>query len=939
MEGARHDLVERGAERAALGELLAAARDGIGGVALVEGGAGLGKSRLLAECRVLASGAEVLAARGSLLEQPFVFGVLRALLGPAVRTRVPAERAALLTGAAAPAATALALDDVPGGAVQPTPALLDAIYWLVDGLCARGPLVLLVDDAHWADGPSLRALAYLAHRAEALPLALVLARRPDATETDPEAAAALAHAAGTRLTPARLSPGGIAELAAAITARPLTPDDVRVLAAVTQGNPFLVRQVTQELAAYGREGLGSGAALSPAGLRGVIGGRLAQLDPGAQEVARTLVVLGDGAHLADVAALAGLDPDAVLGHLDALIAAGLLTDDARFAFAHPLLADAVDAELTTAERARRHRAAAARLAAVGAGAERIAAHLGRSVPAGDPAAVEQLRAAARDAVRRGAPEAAVVHLRRAQAEPPSADAALAVRVELGLAELAAGHDGTAAEHLDPVLDDPAWPAQTAAAAAWACGAAGGPLGTIAALRRGAAAREAADPEGALWLTGMSGYLDYFVPLELRRPAALPPREALTGATPAERMALTAHLAGCTSAEPAVATSAAQCADMARRALGAGALAADADFQGAIFASGPILGLLYAEALDDAAAELAHVERQARAQAAAGGLSVALFPTTYALILRGDVRAAAARSESWFEITALLQGEQRSAYHAFTVALQVLAVLDHTGAADAEGVIAEHGVAGELAPDQLWLLPARAHVHLQRGRAQEALTDVLAWRAATAMVGDPLLPVEFHTVEALALARAGRAGEAVAAARRELARARAWGAPGRTSAMLRTLAELDRPRAGGLLDEALALAEQSVLPLERARVRLARGLTLRRDGARVAARAELEQAVHLAAECHAGVLVERGFAELRILGARPRRAAFAGVDALTRSERRVADLAAAGATNREIAQELFVTTKTVDSHLTRVYRKLGISGRGELPGLLGRGRAG
>jgi DNA-binding CsgD family transcriptional regulator len=228
---------------------------------------------------------------------------------------------------------------------------------------------------------------------------------------------------------------------------------------------------------------------------------------------------------------------------------------------------------------------------------------------------------------------------------------------------------------------------------------------------------------------------------------------------------------------------------------------------------------------------------------------------------------------------------------------------------------------------------RAHVRLAGGRAEAALADAQAWTGIAATLGDPILPVEFHAALPLALRGAGDEDAALAAAEAVVARERAWGTAGRTAAALRTLADVAPARATELLPEALALAETAPLPLEQARVLVAHGFALRRAGERTQARAILQRGLQLAATCQAGPLRDRALDELRVLGARPRRLAFDGVESLTRSERRVVDLAAGGATNREIAQQLFVSVKTVDSHLEHAYRKLGISSRKALPALL------
>jgi DNA-binding CsgD family transcriptional regulator len=137
------------------------------------------------------------------------------------------------------------------------------------------------------------------------------------------------------------------------------------------------------------------------------------------------------------------------------------------------------------------------------------------------------------------------------------------------------------------------------------------------------------------------------------------------------------------------------------------------------------------------------------------------------------------------------------------------------------------------------------------------------------------------------------------------------------------------RGLALLGEAVEALSGSPAKLEHAKARTELGAALRRAGQRVKAREHLRRAVELASICGAAPLTARAETELLATGARPRRVALSGVESLTPSERRVADLAAQGPTNREIAQTLFVTPRTVEVHLTSIFRKLGISSRSQL----------
>jgi DNA-binding CsgD family transcriptional regulator len=125
-------------------------------------------------------------------------------------------------------------------------------------------------------------------------------------------------------------------------------------------------------------------------------------------------------------------------------------------------------------------------------------------------------------------------------------------------------------------------------------------------------------------------------------------------------------------------------------------------------------------------------------------------------------------------------------------------------------------------------------------------------------------------------------------------------------------------------------EDSPAELEHARALTDLGAALRRTGKRSEAREPLRAGLDLAQRCHATALVQRAHDELVASGARPRRFLLTGVDSLTASERRVAEMASEGLTNREIAQALFVTEKTVEGHLGHAYRKLDVRSRSELP---------
>jgi DNA-binding CsgD family transcriptional regulator len=230
-----------------------------------------------------------------------------------------------------------------------------------------------------------------------------------------------------------------------------------------------------------------------------------------------------------------------------------------------------------------------------------------------------------------------------------------------------------------------------------------------------------------------------------------------------------------------------------------------------------------------------------------------------------------------------------------------------------------------------LLVARGRLRRALGQAEAAAEDLReAGRRATGVgLVNPAL-LAWRSELALAVLELDDHDEARRLAADELALARVFGAPRAIAVALRTRAAVagDRPCIA-ILREAVEILDDSPARVERARALLGLGRALRQTGSTEEARDLLRLAVDLAHRCGAHPLEDDSLDELRAAGARPRRAVMTGVDALTRSERRITELAAAGRLNREIAEEQFVTVYTVEFHLRNAYRKLGITSRTEL----------
>jgi DNA-binding CsgD family transcriptional regulator len=234
----------------------------------------------------------------------------------------------------------------------------------------------------------------------------------------------------------------------------------------------------------------------------------------------------------------------------------------------------------------------------------------------------------------------------------------------------------------------------------------------------------------------------------------------------------------------------------------------------------------------------------------------------------------------------------------------------------------------------WLLDSRARLLLLRNRTEEGLDGVLdcGRRYSAHSWLNPAF-LAWRSTAALALHQLARTEESQALAAEELELARRWGAPRALGRALRVAGLVQGNEAGlPLLHEAVGVLENSPARLEYAKALADLGATLRRTGQRGEAKHHLARALDIAHHCGAAPLARHAETELRTAGARPRRAQLTGPGALTPSERRVAELASQGQTNRDIAQQLFVTVKTVEVHLGSVYRKLGITNRNQLPAL-------
>src|SRR5215472_6971241 len=448
-------LYERKGELARVDALLAAARAGRGGVLLLTGPAGTGKTVLLGAARERASqaGMRVLAGRGGELESGFSFGVARQLFEPLLAGAGAAEQEALLAGAAR--RSLIALDSQADAAQlagnEPPFGVMHGLYWLAVNASGAGPVLVAVDDLHWADQASLRFLLYLADRLSGLPVALALSWRAADVEGGADRLARLEQiSASSVVSLAPLSRRGVRRLLTREFGTAPAEQFAASCHAVTGGNAFLLRELLQQLRA---DGIGPGeeaaalvGVLGPRSVARAVALRVARLGPAAGELARAAAVLGDGAELRHAATLAGVGLADAAAAADGLAGIGVFEPGTPLRFVHPIVRTAIYEDIPLAGRGLRHAEAARLLAAEGADLDAICAHLLACEPAGSPEVVERLRSAAARALARGAPESAAGYLRRAMAE--IADVRLRAKLshELGRAEKVLG-DPAAADHL------------------------------------------------------------------------------------------------------------------------------------------------------------------------------------------------------------------------------------------------------------------------------------------------------------------------------------------------------------------------------------------------------------------------------------------------------------------------------------------------------------
>ena len=901
-------VVGRDAELRAIDTFLDAARHRFA-VLTVEGEPGIGKTTVWLEGmrRARALGAHVLATRPSEAEATLSYAGLADLLDPVGEATI--GQLALPLGEAISAALLRA--PAPRTGIDER-ALCAAVLSLLRLLSAAGPVVVAIDDAHWLDSPSARILSFVLRRLEAEAVGfMVTARTPSSSPlrfdrtADPSRSQTLVLGA--------MSVAALHELIKQHSHRSVARPTLVEMARICGGNPFYALEIAAILPERHSE---AGPLQVPPSLTELVVARLGKLPATTR---RALLM---------AAALSQPTTDLIdASALGAARRAGIVSmEHGRIQFAHPLLASALYGRADPDERRSLHR----RLAALVTEPEERARHAALGAVKPDAAIARELEEAAMLARSRGAPSAAADLLELAVGLTPATDrdgraerlvAGAGFRFDAGdlagaqatleqalSGPLAAGTRIRALHLMGQIYSRRNSFTEAAAVAAQALDAAAGDPGLIAEIELDLAFYIISLGD----LAGAAGHARGAVAAAERAgdPGAL--GDALAVVTMAE------FVAGGGFDE-----------DRMRRARELEDPTRIRAWQMTpAFIHGSIL--LYTGRVEPAFSVLSRLHSETVERGEESPIPFSCFYQAWVCVWHGDLELAHGLAEEAMQTAALLDDP---AAHGIALAANAL-VHAHEGKAD----LAREEAASSLrrfhelgwAVGTIWPLWALGITELSTGNPA-AVDDALGPVAAMVTSrggGDPFLGM-FLPDEIEALVELGNLDRAEPLVRwleeRSAALDRAWAraAAGRCRALLKA-ARGDIDGALTALEEALAQHDRCTMPFERARTLLVLGRVQRRRGARGQARVTLDEALIAFQQFGAPLWSERARLEIERLGRRA-----GSPDALTPAEIRIAELAASGLSNAEIAKRMFLSTKAVEKNLTRVYLKLGIRSRGGL----------
>lgn len=905
---------------------------------LMEGEAGIGKSRVVAEVTAAAhdSGIEVRSGSAHEFERTRPFGTIADALGLVPSSSDP-ERAritGLLLGEVRPSGTSWA----DGPNVQFL--VSEAIVGLVEEMATAGPLMVVLEDMHWADPSTLGMVATLARRLVHLPLAMLVTFRPVPRPRELERLLDVAGAAeSTNMRLGPLPDEAVVALVLSVTGATSAPALLAELAKA-EGNPLYVLALLAALRDEGalevlRGHVDATCPALPRDLRVTLLRRLTYLDAETLDVLRAASVLGSSFDVSHLALLLGRSAMDLARWLKTALDAGILREDGeRLAFRHELVREAIYEELPVGVRSTMHAQVSRDLAAAGAPAREVAGHLRLGARAGDREAVRWLHTAGSNALRRDPTIAAELleqSLELADRDDPARDEILA---DLAQARLWTGHVVEAQALARQVLGrahDPSAAPQLWTALVLALLAQARTGEAHDECQRALAGSEVAGPMRAQ-LQACAAHARAFVG-DLDGAAAAANEAQITGEREGDDLAVCMALSACAHAASnrgdltSALSAASEAANRASRTPEAGR------FHSHLFLANA-LGEM--DLLADAHAAIRDGRRLSEELGTAWNLPMYHFGLAWFRYFSGHWDDAVAEVEAGFSVASDV-----GTRHGTVSGAAVLAFVDlHRNDLRAAEEALVQGRAEFTSGYQHrsdWLYWAGGLLEEARGCTALALVALeKAWSLCTVMGVVSEYPLLGPDLVRLCMVEAQfRRASQVASEVEDVAAS--MGTPWAEAAALRCRGMADTDTC--VLEQAVAAARGSPRPLPLAAACEEAGELLARVGRRSEAVPLLEEAAagyqSLGAVRHAA----RAEATLRSIGvrrgqrgSRPRRPAT-GWDALTPTEVEVAHLVAHGATNRQAAQQLYKSARTVETHVSRVLAKLGVSSRSELAGFV------
>jgi DNA-binding NarL/FixJ family response regulator len=883
------------------------------GVLLVEGEPGIGKTTLWRAGVEAAEGQSlgVLRASPAEKEASFSYSVLSDLLA-----NVPRDVFAVLPGPQRRGLEIALLIRDSDGAPPEQHTLGVALLGVLRALSVSKPLVLAIDDMQWLDPSSAAMLEFAIRRLRGEHVALLLARRSGSKSASTSLELALPEDHRRAIHVGPLSMGALHRLIRDRLGTTLARPALRRVHEASGGNPLYAIELVRALEGSGGWVPPGHPLPVPETLEAILHERIDALPRNVREV------------LAAAAALRR-PTESMLGDWPAVeqaVEAGLIeitNDGVRFT--HPLLASAAYGSITGAQRRSLHR----RLAEVVSDPEERARHLALGAEGADGAVAEALEDAARHASGRGAPEAAAELAELAVRLTPTSDRGRLLERRIGLAEyhLPTGELDTAATMLEEVVQE--LPAGGARADAL--------LLLASAQQRFERCLELAEQalEEARGDDARTAKIECYIGelLLLQGSSDLALEHARAALAPAERAGDRAILATALATVAWFETVAA--VELTPGLVERAVVLEEAAVQDGVYdGSSPSFALgmrlMFAGRLDEARARMQTRLDRALSLGDERAVAAALMHQAEVEFRAGDWALAARKAAEGYE-----RAEQIGREQDLSGLLYVTALVDaHLGRIEQAKDAAARGIAlSESCGDEIFVphhLSALGFLELSVGdpKAADAILRPLAARLAASGWREPGIYGELpNAIEALvALGELGEARRLLGDLRDRLERIESpWGeaSAGRCEGLV-LAAEGDLAAAVEALREALTFHEALPQPFDRARTLLALGEVQRRAKKRGAARTSLEQALAIFDELGAVLWAEKARSELKRLGGR----APAGGE-LTPTEQRIAELVAVGKANKEVAAQLYITPRTVEGHLTRIYAKLGVRSRAEL----------